>query len=80
MGLFTGLLLLPLAPVRGTVWVAERLAEHAARELDDETAVRRLLVEAELALERGEVTIEEYEQIEDDLLERLERARATKEE
>ncbi|TML00893.1 MAG: gas vesicle protein, partial [Actinobacteria bacterium] len=28
MGLLTGLLTLPLAPVRGTMWVAERLLEE----------------------------------------------------
>ena len=80
MGLFTGILLLPLAPVRGTIWVAEKLAEQAARELDDEVVVRRLLAEAELDLERGDLTVDEFEQIEDELLERLERARAGEEE
>ncbi len=75
MGLLTGLLLLPLAPVRGTIWVAEQLAEQAARELDDEVVVRRLLAEAERDLERGVLTDEEFEQVEDELLERLERAR-----
>lgn len=34
VGLLTGLLLLPLAPVRGTIWVAETLAEEAARRSD----------------------------------------------
>ena len=71
MGLFTGLLLLPLAPLRGTIWVAERLAEYAERELNDEQAVRRLLLDAEAALEAGELTEGEYEQIEDELLDRL---------
>jgi hypothetical protein len=77
MGLLTGVLLLPLAPVRGAIWVAEKLAAEAARELDDEVVVRRLLVEAELDLERGALTVEEFEQVEDELLERLERARMT---
>jgi Gas vesicle protein G len=72
VGLFTGLLLLPLAPVRGTVWIAEQLLAEAERELDDERIVRRLLLEAEAALERGELTEVEYDRIEDDLLERLE--------
>ena len=80
MGLFTGILLLPLAPVRGTIWVAEKLAEQAARELDDEVVVRRLLAGAELDLERGDLTVDEFEQIEDELLERLELARAGEEE
>ena len=35
MGLIMGLLTLPLAPVRGTVWLAERIQEQAERELDE---------------------------------------------
>lgn len=76
MGIFTGLLLLPLAPLRGTIWLAEQLAAIAEEELNDERAIRRLLVEAELALEAGELTPEEHERIEDELLERLDAARA----
>jgi hypothetical protein len=75
VGLLTGLLLLPLAPVRGAVWLAEKLADQAAAELDEETQVRRLLVEAELALDSGELKVEEFEAIEDELLERLDAAR-----
>ena len=66
MGLFSGLILLPLAPLRGTIWLAEKLALEAERELDEERTARRLLLEA----------VDEFEQIEDELLERLERARA----
>jgi Gas vesicle protein G len=75
MGFLTGLILLPLAPLRGTIWLAEKLAEVAERELDDEATVRRLLVEAEIAFELGELTEAEYELVEDELLERLELAR-----
>ena len=71
MGLLTGLLTLPLAPVRGTMWIAEQLAEQAARELDDETSLRRRLTELQLQFELGELDIEEFEQAEDELLERL---------
>ena len=71
MGLFTGLLLLPLAPLRGTVWVAEQIAEEAARQMDEGRTIRRQLAEAELRYERGELTVEELEEIEDELLERL---------
>jgi hypothetical protein len=63
MGFLTGLLLLPLAPVRGTIWLAERLAEVAERELDDEASFRRLIVEAEIAFESGELSEAEYEQV-----------------
>ena len=75
MGFLTGLILLPLAPLRGTIWLAERLAQVAERELDSDTTLRRLLVEAEMAFDSGELTLEEYEQVEDELLERLEHVR-----
>ena len=75
MGLLTGLLTLPLAPLRGTLWVAEQLAEQAARELGDETTLRRRLAEAERDYELGLLSLEEYEALEDDLLERLELVR-----
>jgi hypothetical protein len=72
MGLLTGLLTLPLAPVRGTIWVAEQIAVQAEREFGDEPTVRRRLADAERRYELGVLTIEEYEAIEDELLERLE--------
>jgi hypothetical protein len=69
--LITGLLTLPLAPVRGTVWVAERLLEEAERELNDPAAIERQLAEAEAAHERGELTDDELADLEDELLRRL---------
>src|SRR5215211_2600833 len=75
MGLVSGLLLLPLAPVRGTVWIAEQIAAQAARELDDETSIRRRLAEAERDLELGLLSVQEYEAYEDELLDRLEAVR-----
>jgi chorismate mutase len=71
MGLFTGLLTLPLAPLRGTVWIAERLLEEAERELNDPAVVEQQLNEAEAAFERGELSEEEFELIEDELVRRL---------
>ena len=71
MGLFTGILTLPLAPLRGTVWIAERLLEEAERELNDPAAIERQLEDAEAAHERGELSDEELEEIEDTLLRRL---------
>jgi predicted phosphoribosyltransferase len=78
MGLLTGLLTLPLAPVRGTIWIAEQIATQAERELGDENAIRRLLAEAEREFELGALTLEEYEAVEDELLERLELLRDLK--
>jgi hypothetical protein len=75
VGLITGLLTLPLAPVRGTIWIAEQIAAEAERELGDESSIRRRLAEAERRHELGELSLEEYEAVEDTLLERLEHLR-----
>jgi gas vesicle protein GvpG len=72
MGLLSGLLTLPLAPVRGTVWIAEQLASEAERELREEHSVRRRLAEVERQLDLGLLSVEEYEAIEDELLDQLE--------
>ncbi len=53
MGLFTGLITLPLAPVRGVVWIAEQVAEEIDRELYDEGSIRRELLQLELDFEDG---------------------------
>jgi hypothetical protein len=71
MGLLTGLLTLPLAPVRGTMWVAERVLEEAERQLNDPAAIEQQLIAAEAAQDRGELSKQEFEQIEDELLARL---------
>jgi hypothetical protein len=76
MGMLSGVLLLPLAPLRGTIWIAERLAEYAEGQLDDEPAIRRLLLEAEGALESGELSEAEFDRIEDELLDRLDTMQA----
>jgi uncharacterized membrane protein len=71
MGLITGLVTLPLAPVRGTIWIAERLLEEAEREVDDPANIELALARADERLERGEISQDEFEQIEDELLRRL---------
>ncbi|HWJ31663.1 MAG TPA: gas vesicle protein GvpG, partial [Gaiellaceae bacterium] len=63
MGLLTGLLTLPLAPVRGTIWVAEQLLEEVQRELDDPRTIEAQLDDAEERFARGEISAEEYELI-----------------
>jgi hypothetical protein len=71
VGLIIGLLTLPLAPVRGTVWLAERIQEQAEREYYDESAILVGLQEVEEARAAGEVDERELEEIEDALVERL---------
>lgn len=71
MGLIKGLLLLPLAPVSGTVWMAERVLEAAEAELYDEAAIRARLTDIEAAREAGAISEQEAAEAEDILLERL---------
>jgi hypothetical protein len=71
MGLITGLLTLPLAPVRGTVWLAERIQEQAEEELYDESAIRDGLLELEAARQDGTLDEQELAAAEDALIERL---------
>jgi hypothetical protein len=71
MGLITGLLTLPLAPVRGTVWLAERIQEQAEEEMYDENAIRSSLLELEAARETGVMDEGEIAAAEDVLIERL---------
>jgi hypothetical protein len=71
MGLITGLLTLPLAPVRGAVWLAERVQEQAERELADESAIYTGLLELDSMRETGELSEDEIAAAENELLEHL---------
>ncbi len=75
MGLLTGLLTLPLAPVRGVAWVAEKVAEEAERELYDEQRILRELGDLEAAKDEGLISEETFNRGADELLQRLELGR-----
>ncbi|MDX6237682.1 MAG: hypothetical protein QOG10_2497 [Kribbellaceae bacterium] len=72
MGLVTGLLTLPLAPLRGTAWVLDQVIAHAERESYDPEPVRRELADLEKALLEGRISEEEFDVREDELLDKLE--------
>jgi cytochrome c-type biogenesis protein CcmI len=71
MGLMTGLLTLPLAPMRGVVWIAEQVHEQARREFEDPAVIRRRLAEVEQARADGDLTEEEAADLEEELVRRL---------
>ena len=75
MGFITGLLTLPLAPVRGAVWVAEQVVEEAERQYYDPAVIRREFLQLELDHEAGRIGDDERAAAEDQLLERLNDAR-----
>ncbi|MEM6548591.1 MAG: gas vesicle protein GvpG [Pseudomonadota bacterium] len=76
MGIFS-LLALPIkAPFDATIWLAHQVEEAALRELNDPVAIKRALAEAEARLEAGDMAEEEFEELEDALLEQLRAASA----
>ncbi|WP_330238616.1 gas vesicle protein GvpG [Streptomyces sp. NBC_00525] len=71
MGLITGLLTLPLAPVRGTAWVLDQVVRAAEEEYYDPEPVRARLARLEQELNSGAIGPEEFDRREDELLDRL---------
>jgi hypothetical protein len=71
MGLLTGLLTLPLAPVRGVAWLAERIREQAEQEMYDPVSVRRRLAEVDEARAAGALSDDEATELENELLSRM---------
>lgn len=61
-----------LAPVKGVVWIAEKIEEQADREFMDEDGVKHRLTELYMRLETGQISEEEFEQQEAALVEQLE--------
>ncbi len=71
MGLLTGLLGLPLAPVRGVVWLAEQIRDHAEEQFYDPVRIRAQLERVDEARRAGEISEEEAVELENELLQRL---------
>lgn len=71
MGLVKSLVLLPLAPVEGVVWIARQLQKEADRQLLDPDVVMEQLTELQRAADQGEISEEEYLAAEEELLDRL---------
>ena len=71
MGLVSGLLGLPLAPVRGVMWLAEQVLEQAEEQFYDPARIRAQLEQVDEARRSGELTEEECVEIENELLQRL---------
>ena len=71
MGLVTGLLGLPLLPVRGVAWLAEQILEQAEEQFYDPARIRAQLEQVDEARRSGELSEEECVEIENELLQRL---------
>lgn len=71
MGLIGGLLTLPLAPLRGVMWVADKVKEEAERQWSDPASVQQAMLEVESMRESGQISDAEADALEEDLLQRL---------
>lgn len=71
MGLISGLLTLPIAPVRGVVWLAEQIHDQAEDQYYDPARIRAQLERVDEARRSGELTEEECAALENELLQRL---------
>ncbi|MEU3269265.1 gas vesicle protein GvpG [Saccharomonospora sp. NPDC006951] len=69
MGLLGEILLLPLAPVRGVLWTFDTVLTEAERQRAGE--IHRELAELENALLAGELGEDEFDRLEDALLDEL---------
>jgi hypothetical protein len=71
MGLISGLLTWPLAPVRGVAWVAEQVKEEAERQWSDPATIQAALTDIEALREAGEIDEAEADAREEELVQRL---------
>lgn len=71
MGLVSGLLGLPLAPLRGVLWLAEQIRDQAEEQYYDPVRIRAQLEEIDEARRAGTLPPEECDELEDELLQRL---------
>jgi hypothetical protein len=69
-----------LAPVKGIVWLGEKIDGVIKTEEQDENRLKDTLLELQMRLELGQMSGDEYRRQETALLDRLEAVRAKKEE
>lgn len=69
-----------LSPIKGLVWVADKLKDMAESEMTDDSRIHEELLELQMRFELDEMTEEEYLSKEAELMDRLEEIRKRKEE
>ena len=67
-----------LAPLKGVIFIAEKINEVIEKEMSDEGAIKERLMALQLKFEMDEINEEEYDEREDELLKLLENIRAEK--
>ncbi|HEV7931082.1 MAG TPA: gas vesicle protein GvpG [Actinomadura sp.] len=75
MGLISGLVTLPAAPVRGVFWIAEVLKEQAEAQLYDPGRIAAEMQQVADQVASGEITEDEAAEREEELIRRLHEGR-----
>ena len=60
-----------LAPLKGVIWMGEKLGDMAQKELSDKGRIKEELMALQLRFELDEINEEEYDKRETELLDRL---------
>ena len=68
-----------LAPLNGIIWLGKKINEVAEKEFSDEGLIKEKLMQAQLRFEMDEISEEEYNKQETELLARLDAIRKAKE-
>ncbi len=71
-----GLLKMLAFPITGPLWVAQTLRDQAERQLYDEASIRGQMEEVEQQFREGQMDEQTFEQLQDELFDRLREARA----
>ena len=71
MGLMTTVLLLPLAPVRGVIWIGELLYGEAEQEVAAKQSPAAALDELEAKMATGEISPADAAAMEAEIIERM---------
>jgi hypothetical protein len=71
MGLLSSILLLPVAPVRGVIWLGELIQDQVEQQMHDPATMRRELEEIDAAAAAGQLSEEERRQAQQAVLDRM---------
>jgi len=71
MGLIMGIVTLPLAPVRGVVWIADQIQREASRQWSDPSRLRAAIRDVDAKRQFGLIDDAEADRLEGELIERL---------
>ena len=69
-----------LLPLKGVIWIGKKIYEVAEKEFSDEGLIKEKVMELQLKFEMDEISEEEYNKQEKELLARLDAIRKAKEE